>query len=78
MAAAPWCSRSYEHARTRGARIYAELIGFGMSGDAHHITAPPEDGDGARLAMVNALRDAQLNPDRRSVPERACDLDAAR
>jgi 3-oxoacyl-[acyl-carrier-protein] synthase II len=38
------------------------LAGFGMSGDAHHITSPPEDGDGARLAMVNALRDAQLNP----------------
>jgi len=53
----------YEHARQRGARIYAELIGFGMSGDAHHITAPPEDGDGARLSMVNALRDAQLNAD---------------
>jgi 3-oxoacyl-[acyl-carrier-protein] synthase II len=51
-----------EHARKRGARIYAELAGFGMSGDAHHITAPPEDGAGARLAMVNALRDAQLNP----------------
>jgi 3-oxoacyl-[acyl-carrier-protein] synthase II len=51
----------YEHARRRGARMYAELIGFGMSGDAHHITAPPEDGDGARLAMTNALRDAQLN-----------------
>jgi 3-oxoacyl-[acyl-carrier-protein] synthase II len=51
-----------EVARTRGARIYAELIGFGMSGDAHHITAPPEDGAGARLAMSNALRDAQLNP----------------
>src|SRR5579871_1156491 len=52
----------YEHARARGARIYAELIGFGMSGDAHHITAPPEDGDGARLAMSNALADARLNP----------------
>ncbi len=52
-----------EHARKRGARIYAELAGFGMSGDAHHITAPPEDGAGARLAMVNALRDAQINPD---------------
>ena len=52
-----------EHARRRGARIYAELVGFGMSGDAYHITAPPEDGDGARLAMVNALRDAGLNPD---------------
>jgi len=51
-----------EHARARGARIYAELAGFGMSGDAFHITAPPEDGDGARLAMVNALRDAALDP----------------
>jgi 3-oxoacyl-[acyl-carrier-protein] synthase II len=50
-----------EHARRRGATIYAELIGFGMSGDAFHITAPPEDGDGARLAMVNALRDASIN-----------------
>ena len=51
-----------ELARSRGARIYAELAGFGMSGDAYHITAPPEDGAGARLAMVNALRDAQLDP----------------
>jgi 3-oxoacyl-[acyl-carrier-protein] synthase II len=51
-----------EHARRRGANIYAELIGFGMSGDAHHITAPPEDGEGARLAMANSLRDAALNP----------------
>ncbi|HEY7930401.1 MAG TPA: beta-ketoacyl-ACP synthase II [Steroidobacteraceae bacterium] len=52
----------YEHARARGARIYSELIGFGMSGDAYHITAPPEDGDGARLAMSNALADARVNP----------------
>ncbi|HVN42565.1 MAG TPA: beta-ketoacyl-ACP synthase II [Steroidobacteraceae bacterium] len=51
-----------EHARRRGAHIHAELVGFGMSGDAFHITAPPEDGEGARLAMVNALRDARLDP----------------
>ena len=52
----------YEHAKTRGATIYAELVGFGMSGDAHHVTAPPEDGEGARLAMTNALNDAGINP----------------
>ncbi|HXQ30417.1 MAG TPA: beta-ketoacyl-ACP synthase II [Steroidobacteraceae bacterium] len=53
----------YEHARARGATIYAEFAGLGMSGDAHHITAPPEDGDGARLAMSNALNDAGVTPD---------------
>jgi 3-oxoacyl-[acyl-carrier-protein] synthase II len=52
-----------EHARGRGARIYAELAGYGMSADAHHMTAPCEDGDGARRCMVNALRDAKANPD---------------
>ncbi len=53
----------YEHARRRGARIYCELAGFGMSADAHHITQPPADGDGARRCMLNALRDAGLNPE---------------
>jgi 3-oxoacyl-[acyl-carrier-protein] synthase II len=51
----------YEHAKARGARIYAELVGFGMSGDAHHITSPPDDGEGARLAMTAAIRDAEIN-----------------
>jgi 3-oxoacyl-[acyl-carrier-protein] synthase II len=53
----------YEHARARGANIYAELVGFGMSGDAYHITTPPADGDGARRSMLNALRDAGCNPE---------------
>jgi 3-oxoacyl-[acyl-carrier-protein] synthase II len=52
-----------EHARARGARIHAELIGFGMSADAHHITSPPEDGEGARLSMANALADAAIAPE---------------
>ena len=52
-----------EHARARGARIYCELTGYGMSADAHHITAPPEDGDGAARSMLAALRNARLNPD---------------
>lgn len=52
----------YEHAKARGARIYGELIGFGMSADANHMTAPCEDGEGAARCMANALRNAQLNP----------------
>jgi len=53
----------YEHAKARGARIYCELAGFGMSGDAYHMTSPPEDGDGARRSMVAAIADAKVNPD---------------
>jgi 3-oxoacyl-[acyl-carrier-protein] synthase II len=51
----------YEHAKARGAKIYAELIGFGMSGDAYHMTSPPADGAGAALAMQNAIADAKID-----------------
>ncbi len=51
-----------DHARRRGARILAEMVGYGMSADAHHITAPPEDGDGGFRVMRNALRDARIEP----------------
>lgn len=53
----------YEHAKARGANIYAELLGFGMSADAHHMTAPLEDGDGARRCMIAAMRNAGINAD---------------
>jgi 3-oxoacyl-[acyl-carrier-protein] synthase II len=53
----------YEHAKARGARVLCELAGYGMSADAHHITAPPEDGHGAARSMINALRNARMNPD---------------
>ncbi|MSQ85677.1 MAG: beta-ketoacyl-[acyl-carrier-protein] synthase II [Alphaproteobacteria bacterium] len=53
---------SYEHAKKRGAKIYGEILGYGLAGDAYHITAPAEDGSGGFRAMRGALRDAKLNP----------------
>jgi 3-oxoacyl-[acyl-carrier-protein] synthase II len=52
-----------EHARRRGAKIWAEFVGYGMSSDAYHMTQPPEDGEGAARCMTSALRDAKLNPE---------------
>jgi 3-oxoacyl-[acyl-carrier-protein] synthase II len=57
-ARARWCSRNTSTRRARGAKIYCELVGYGVSADAHHMTAPPEDGDGGYRAMRNALKDA--------------------
>ena len=53
-----------EQARARGARIQAEIVGYGMSADAHHVTAPPEDGEGAFRVMRNSLRDAKIEPEK--------------
>ncbi len=53
----------FEHAKARGARIYGEIVGFGMSGDAYHMTLPPEDGRGAAASMQNALNDAAISAD---------------
>ena len=54
---------AYEHARKRRAKIYAELLGYGMSGDGYHMTSPPPDGEGAARCMENALRNADTNPE---------------
>lgn len=54
---------SLDHARARGANIYGELIGFGMSADAYHMTSPSSDGDGARRCMLAAMQDARVNPE---------------
>jgi len=67
----------FEHAKRRGATVYAELAGYGMSGDAYHMTAPQESGEGAARCMENALRNAGLNREDIELCQRSRNLDAA-